>query len=105
MANISKAERELRAANAKAANIRIKSEVAAKAPRECDIGSMQWDFAKRSRVEFLTVAAGAVDLVYAELRRKTNDVPWHAAVEEILAHANRRHARALVVNEYDDDDL
>lgn len=46
------------------------------------------------RAEFLTVAAGAVPLVYAELCRKTVPHPfWTAAVDAILVEADRRWPR------------
>lgn len=46
------------------------------------------------RSEFLTIAAGAVPLVYAELHRKSaQPPPWQAAVDAVLAEADRRWPR------------
>lgn len=55
--------------------------------------SLAIEFAGTPRSEFLTVAAGAVGLVHAELSRKANGVTWQAAVDAILAEADRRWPR------------
>ena len=46
-----------------------------------------------ARMEFLVVAAGAVGLCHAELARKANGVTWQAAVDAILAVADKRWPR------------
>lgn len=51
------------------------------------------EFYPFARMEFLVVAAGAIATAHAELSRKANGVTWQAAVDAVLAEADRRWPR------------